>query len=538
MKHFIFSILVFVGSSSFAQKTKDHPHCKELDRFGCAPGSYNDGTGTTKSETELKKSAEKIVQKHHSQLQAKVLDALNKEPEGEGDKDRQQSFRKTALSALGLWDAPQCTSDEPEQKTKCNNDLSEGVTSLMEKSVFGHHGVVLPSERVPNFQDLMHLVQNQTYDSLVNSLRGDLASDFDMGEQRERIDSKIFPKVKKTLLKKIDSMPVDEDTKTLLKSKISSITFNKEDCKTGKKKNLIALMDPNAHYQPFSQSVSICDATLFRTNSEFAIVGHLAHELGHAIDPCNITRSTKEFSFKYKNMSTVVAAEAEFPIANVLRCLRSEKSIAAIRNPIIDQFDTQKYNENVAAGKTGVYEDGAKKDNTENPFCKKRAPYTQKVIDQDQVGEAFSDWIAAEVLPDYMEDKGLTTEQYRIGYSNTFRHACNASGDGPNPIPVIESDDDHGNSSDFSAFDPHPPVSKRYNAIILTQPKIRAQMGCKEQPDALYCSAEAHYEAIPEKDAHEKPTTDLDGKIDRIPTLPPKNKNNFKMNEEAPKVEQ
>ncbi len=99
----------------------------------------------------------------------------------------------------------------------------------------------------------------------------------------------------------------------------------------------------------------------------------------------------------------------------------------------------------------------------------------------DQIGETFSDWIAAEVLPEYMSlhYPDLTEKQYRLGYSNVFRGSCNHA----NPEQSFMS----------AGLDVHPEESDRVNKIILTHPKIRKQMGCDPKPPAqsTYCSPKA-----------------------------------------------
>jgi hypothetical protein len=97
----------------------------------------------------------------------------------------------------------------------------------------------------------------------------------------------------------------------------------------------------------------------------------------------------------------------------------------------------------------------------------------------DQIGESVSDWLASEVLPEYIakHHPKLTRDQYRTGYSNAFRGDCNNA----NPMPPFHP-----------PGDPHPPNSERVNKIILANPQVRRQMGCApaDPEKARHCTVE------------------------------------------------
>jgi hypothetical protein len=94
----------------------------------------------------------------------------------------------------------------------------------------------------------------------------------------------------------------------------------------------------------------------------------------------------------------------------------------------------------------------------------------------DQITESFSDWMGAEILPQYIEKNyKLTPEQYREGYANANRVNCWAYPD----------------TSDNFNYEVHPAIGKRINKILLVNPKIRSQMGCPtKHPDNVYCDSE------------------------------------------------
>ena len=127
----------------------------------------------------------------------------------------------------------------------------------------------------------------------------------------------------------------------------------------------------------------------------------------------------------------------------------------------------------VSGTATSVFVSGG--NNSKKPATSQAISQTNSPIDfckDDQITESFADWLGDEILPDYMEKNyKLNTSQYQIGYSNVFRDACN---------------------SDTWGNDPHPSTKLRENALILANPKIRAQMGCKAPLEKYkYCKVEA-----------------------------------------------
>ena len=106
----------------------------------------------------------------------------------------------------------------------------------------------------------------------------------------------------------------------------------------------------------------------------------------------------------------------------------------------------------------------------------------QNFCSPDQISETFSDWMAAEITPDYIDKNfpKLTTEQKRFGYSNIWRGDCT-------------------NESHSGAADPHPHIIDRNNRILLPQPKIRSQMNCPQPlKDRVYCTVGNRTSNLPE----------------------------------------
>jgi hypothetical protein len=197
------------------------------------------------------------------------------------------------------------------------------------------------------------------------------------------------------------------------------------------------------------------------------IASIIAHELSHSIDPCRIQYGPEDAGFKYsrgdKNKGDVKKAEKEYPVPNVISCLRDDKSVGAIN---MADFHAN----GDCPDKEDFPQDGASLNG---------AP--PKNICTDQLTESFPDWMAAEVLPKYIESNfKLTAEQYRAGYANVHRLGCQNT-----PYQLSSS----------CRFDPHPTTEDRVDSILLVNPDVRRQMGCPvEFEDHLYCSPDKPYQ--------------------------------------------
>jgi len=102
--------------------------CRDLARFSCAPGDYNDGTGIARNSSEMESVTRALetrnVPRFKSQFRAALRDPAN------------EDLRKIALSAIGLTYAPHCQSTTQKDQAKCLDDLTLGVAGLAFSQVF------------------------------------------------------------------------------------------------------------------------------------------------------------------------------------------------------------------------------------------------------------------------------------------------------------------------------------------------------------------------------------------------------------------
>lgn len=403
--------------------------CDNLHDLTCAPGEYEDGTGRAKTATlnnnELEKARKKILE--DSKINFKQ--ALEK-PEN-------SHFRRTALSATGLYLNPVCADADTKLNQECTELLVEGLTD------FAAHNLFAAKQPEAEPTDEYFLLESPEYRAIYSNLHETYAKQNDATATAKKIREKVFPQIKKLLSERLDTAVADPTTRQMMKDKLNSITFGGTDCSSGSGKDSIAgILFPNAYFHPYETSFRYCSAMTKQSSSEFALAFSVAHELAHSIDPCGIGMGSKLNRFTYTR-SKVEENDQTYPIAGLISCLRDQRSAAAATNQ-------PKHNENSRI----------------SPYCI-----------GDQIGESVSDWLATEVVPKFIDHNfpNLTQDQYRTGYSNVFRFACQRSMVGlPKPFMV------------------HPSTERRVDNIVAVHPEVRKQMGCGDLPTTkVYCKVDS-----------------------------------------------
>jgi hypothetical protein len=230
--------------------------------------------------------------------------------------------------------------------------------------------------------------------------------------------------------------------------------------------------------------VKICNQTLLQNDSEFRIIQTLAHELSHSIDPCNIEGPVGT-GFQYSKPQSVGISEGEYPIPDLLSCLRDSRSVSAtrqtwLRNPldkVKDSLADTMVDLSSAQGKPP-----------------KREGRLALLCLGDQLPEAFATWMGSEILEQYIGTehpakggRALTREQLFRGYANALRSQC------------VESGGDGDFAKSWYNFTEHPSPEVQIDRIIFANPGIREQICGKDQltePNlsgggVIYCSGRA-----------------------------------------------
>lgn len=322
----LFSSIFLFSASSLADVS---PLCNDLARFACAPGSYKDGTGEIKSESEISRFMSSYAEKSRAVLHERFQKLLSN-PEN-------SYFRDVAIAGLGLKNSPQCSSTSAEDVSACRENLIDGLTTIAQKQALGP---LMPStglERQGNLKDLNYIIQNNAYQKVISELNDQVQKDLGNPEMTKKIQDKVFPKIRDLIIARLKQLNIPDEQRNLMISKVGSIAFEGTTCeelgggRRGRSNEEVvsSLLIPNAFYDPQRNIFKLCSGYLLQSTSEFQIATTIAHELSHSIDPCFIAQGPADMGFKYSNQQDLKKMESEYPIKNVIQCLRDKRSIGA-----------------------------------------------------------------------------------------------------------------------------------------------------------------------------------------------------------------
>jgi len=467
----ILSFILFTLKSFAEIDTK--LYCTNLAKFTCAPGSNDDGTGSTSKVNQDK------VHEFHSAYNAELAKNFNEILTS--DKKEHVAFRKLSLNALGL-SRGECLSSEAEEIKTCNTKITEGLIELASKDQFISQMTAEQiletqfanwSQGQGDLEDAVYIKNNLVFINAIDKTTSQLNKKSISLEQTQNKVEKIFPKVKFLLMERVTRLPIPEATKKILISKIDAIEMDKGPCLSRDQDKIAEKFLINASYNPFKNTLQICDGLMEHSNSEFDLVAIITHELAHSIDPCIIQLYPEGMAYRYKG-STQFEMDREYPIQGLILCLRSDKSLKAVN------FSNSSSSKNMGAPPPSPYVNTPGYSNSIQQksfnYCELQTNSRTGAKKQtDQIGEAVPDWFAAEIIVDYIKQNhpNLTEKQWQNGLTNTYKSLC--------------SKEDHKNSEK----DVHSPTEKRINAIFLANPKVRERLGCSEiQSKYVYCDAQ------------------------------------------------
>lgn len=415
--------------------------CDSMTTLSCKPGTFDDGTGVALSDEDYEAKIQPLKKKATTTYRKNILGML------ENSDPAYELVRNLALKATLQKDTPECLSSEKSEKKKCYERVASLLTDKSVNQMFSikplrEMGIASgePIDRRMDFDAYSTLMDNTLYkESLQKSYQKTLEEVSD-DRLSKKIETKIFPRVKELLIAKIKKSVSDLKTQESLINKIQNISYAGNDCSSliggsSDDGSVNGLMVENAYYSSKKQEFRFCNGYLLNNTSEFMIVKVIAHELSHSIDPGHVDQPKGVgFAYQQDETSKIEDLEKQFPFKDVVGCLRSKESI------------------------------GARTINTYRPQLKVN-PFAKK----DQIGESFSDWMAAELLPEYMGKyhPKLTQNQLVTGYSNAFRTYCK--------------------TTRRESFDVHPNVMDRIDRLMMANTDIRKQVGCGESKSIHHC---------------------------------------------------
>ncbi|MEQ1876320.1 MAG: hypothetical protein ABL958_06720 [Bdellovibrionia bacterium] len=336
--------------------------------------------------------------------------------------------KKTLLKVAQL---PDCEKDE--NSDGCFEALSQALALKIEsRQISGMTSVSLAVATDAKISDLQAVldapVVAQAAAKMVESFRGK-SGETDLIARAEK---EIFTRVKEVMTIQVQELVGDEASRLLLLERIKAVQWGGTGCGA---ENLPSILTPDIFLNPSDNKVYVCRGAGRLGTSEYGLAFLISREFAMFISPCGATRGKGVPPLKYKTPSKVDESEAEFPFRGVLSCLRGKGSLFAQRGVRVSR-------EPIA-------------------FCDK----------SDQISDSFVDWLAVEAVSDYIGkflDKHSKQDK-KSGIIGLMRSQCM-------PGAGLE-------------FADRTPVEERFNRLLLSNPDVREQLGCRVKPlDVAYCA--------------------------------------------------
>lgn len=327
--------------------------------------------------------------------------------------------------------------------------------------------------------------------------------------------------------------------------KIESIRFNNFQSEVVKASPICAQSVPNAYYNPLDHSITLCPSIYSLPDT--AVLSVVAHEIGHAIDPCfsqfpayrvkadklmalkkkdeeskkhevsndnekflTMLRLAKltEFSdrtaypfelevkeetvnfFLEEGILVKMSERVPFPnyvFRDVYECLKSPKG-GGFRS--FDKAEMTKFAKDVSAVRVEYREPSYNREEDEQKIINafSQYPECQGADKKSHMGETVADWISARVVGEFLSGMHLQSPLEKLGPIAFFGNLiC---------MQRFMATSDYISSAGpvlFGAFhdyklslDEHPASRERLEKIFLSDPNVRKVLGCT-QPPAYSC---------------------------------------------------
>lgn len=436
--------------------------CTDMEKFACNGGVKDDGATIKGNREVFEQKLQEAKKREAPKLQAEYLKLLETNPQA-------QDFIAKQLPNIAYGEL--CKDPKKPFSKKCLQEMASKLSFLSLDFVDSKPiPFSMSNSMAVQYSAREGFLKNPLVAPVFDGLNTSLEKAVGRKEQEKVLAEDMFPKIKGLIMAKIEKDARPEMKEKLL-NRIQNIKMNGLTC-YGQSYLKSAHKVGGGSYNGQTHSFGLCLGNIFQGQSEFQIAQIMAHEMAHAIDPCLMPSEPHE-------SKDYVERENNFSFPNVLGCLRGEKSANA------------GYNQYIFDGKTEVA--GQVNRKPKDIFCH-----------TDHLTESFSDWVAADVLADYVNIqprlKKLSPQQKLNGIANVFAGSpvCNKKS-------AIQDKREHRYGE---VSGPHPSANVRANRILMVNQKIRGVMGCDQPvPETMIeCTTETAPENAGKRYAPEKRT--------------------------------
>ena len=264
---------------------------------------------------------------------------------------------------------------------------------------------------------------------------------------------------------------------------------------------------PNAFYRYTSHRVMVCPQIM--NLPEGALFEVLAHELGHAIDPCATSYAyaqVEKGSYRRLNSENEDGGAPggvllknisldKLPTQNILTCLQSKESMGILLPSKADVL--AKLDDAIKKTPDDPYLQ-SKRDRADKQYDKFK--YCSEVSGSGHIQEAFADWVASEALNKKLTNVADSSSRNKIAFESqlffasldcdNIKEAARAQmkplQDGSNVKCVdyekmYEKQKESSANPEFS----HPKTEARVERLMLAKPEMKKALNCSEQSSSI-----------------------------------------------------
>ncbi len=413
------------------------------------------------------------------------------------------------------------------------------------REVASRFTALLRQEQAEQFQlifDEMKSLQRLAQNSLEATANENLIRELPSG--KKQLAEKYFEFAKKRVISLIrnglDETSLSQADQRIVR-KITSVKLIEFDPKSDLYEQECIPGLPNAFYRPHDNTVTLCPATYFL--SESAIIQIVSHEIGHAISPCLSQFGTYEIvssklvkavqGGQRRIIQEINSDSNKLRMFRLLIAINKQSNMTAFPFPLLagdeavqyfirkeiikpeipgvspQQYPFQNVSKCLAVkhGFRGVDDKELRRIASE--VVKTRLEYREpnydankderQIVDalskypgclnpeqrESQTEEAIADWISSQVLADYLSGNPLKTSEERLGLVSVFAgHVCKQRFEAQKEsAETVSSIFKNVVKDTVISSESHPPSKRRIEKIIFGHPQIRKAAGCKPLRD-------------------------------------------------------
>lgn len=267
---------------------------------------------------------------------------------------------------------------------------------------------------------------------------------------------------------------------------------------------------PNAFYYPQGNTIKLCPQLLNTPEGTLQFI--LAHEFGHAIDPCFSgfpydekglvdNEGVLTLPSEEKQVSLAGIPAEKYPFASVVSCLKSSNSLGA-RSPSESEILSRIEKYDKESGDASITDRALSFLMQENESDLSKRMGTLKncmpVSKSGDIQEGFSDWVGAEVLGDRIaetQDRQKARELSLSVKAYFASHECSNLREGASQKlnqmlenkcllpPTAQKISEYVMGEEKESV--YPKTSKRINRVFMGNAKIKSSLAC--QSSARQC---------------------------------------------------